>query len=158
VEVRPLAGLPAFRAWLRDSIAYVATGSVDFHRAFGEYTEAASVAMVDVDDLDHPRALGYIWTPELATDLAVADDYAFILGQNPIGGGNWERLWFIAADLSDPTQPKIAQSLELDGLAGSLAYRGGYAYVAGGPSGVYVVSAAAGVLVYTLTLDNLYAR
>lgn len=158
-EVRSIAGLPAFRAWVQGSVAYIATGRYVRRQPVGIYTEASSVAVVSVSDPQDPQALGYIWTLQLATDLfAVADD-VFIIGDKFPGSGDMVlTMWFSVADLRDPTQPLVNRTLRLEGLGEALAYRGGYAYIAAGSAGIHIVSATAAVLIDTLTLEELYGR
>jgi len=162
-DLGAINGLPAFRAWIRGSTAYIATGRRNESKELGQYTEVASIAMVSVSDPDDPHAFGYIWTPELASDLSVVGDNAFVIGDYPWwalapDGTNPFSMWFNVADLRDPSHPIVTRTLDLEGSAEAVAYYRGYAYVAAGQAGLHIVSATAAVLIDTLAGEDLLAR
>lgn len=149
-------GLPAFRAWVSGSTAYIATGRMVRGEDKDYYTEVASVAIVDISNRDDPSSLGYIWTPELATDLVTSAGRAFIVGNQPHQDlGFPQKLWFNVVDIQDPRRPQILRSTHLLGQADMMALFRRYAYIAAGENGLYVVEAEAASLVRTLQASDL---
>jgi hypothetical protein len=124
-------------------------------------TEVASVAIVDISDLENPRSLGYIWAPELAADLSVVDDSAFIIGVDvarALRGEYPQQLWFNVANLEDPAHLLVTRTVGLIGEAEGLAVSSGYAYVAAGESGLHVLLAEAAVLIDTLNEEDMRSQ
>jgi hypothetical protein len=156
-----VGALPAFRAWVRGRIAFVSTGRIFESSAVGAVTEVASVAIVDISDLENPRSLGYIWAPELAADLSVVDDSAFIIGVDvarALRGEYPQQLWFNVANLEDPAHLLVTRTVGLIGEAEGLAVSSGYAYVAAGESGLHVLLAEAAVLIDTLNEEDMRSQ
>ena len=133
---------------------HVATRTKDLAKAIGFYTEVASVAIVDLTHPENPQTLGYIWTPELASDLAMGDHEAFIIG-NEVSPAGESMIWFFLVDLTDPAHTRIARRAQLPGQAEAMAVPGRYAYVAAGYGGLHIVDAAEARLLRTMSANDL---
>jgi len=156
-NVYRVGGLPAFRAWVADHTAFITTGRRAAAKPIGHFTEVASVALVDISHPDDPRTIGYIWAPDLATDLAVVGHTAFIIGDRL--SIDWEpSIWFYVVDLEDRTRPSISRSVGLPGQAEQMAILGKYAYIAAGDGGLHIVDAVGAALVRTLSAGDLHSR
>lgn len=150
-------GLPAFRAWLFGTDAYISTGRIAESRAVGPLTEVASVAIVDVSDPALPAIKGYIWAPDIASDLVKGEDFAFLVGFDSKASGSsaGHELWYEVADLSDPRHPLVPRRINLPGVAEMLAVSHGFAYIAAGEGGLHILHADTASLIDTLGPEDL---
>jgi len=104
---------PAGGLAVSEGYAYVATGD-------------AGLAIIDVTMPETPRYVGAFRTRWAANSVTVANQFVYVAEGNR---SDWSRGAFEVIDVSDPTAPRLAGSLDTP-FAHAVAVAGGYAVVA----------------------------
>jgi len=87
----------------------------------------AELAILDVSDPTDPWRVGYVVLPDMATDIYVVDDYAYVT--------NGEAGLHVV-DVSNPASPVKLSAVDTPGDARGVVVLGSTAYVADGKSGL----------------------
>ena len=88
------------------------------------------MTVIDISDPTNLVTAGNYDTPDRATKVAVAGDYAFIPDRTS---------GLLVIDISDPTNPVLADSYDSPGTALHVTVAGNYAYLADNYSGLQVI-------------------
>ena len=159
VKMGEVFGAPAFRAWMDDEFAYISTARIGSEFGEGFQSETASIWIVDIADPEDPTSHGFIWAPEIATDLHLTEDWGVVIGGSIYSafGTKEDSYWMVVADLTDPENPLVPSTLELPGQALHLTGARGFTYVAAGQGGLQILRPEIGEALLVLAGQELEA-
>jgi hypothetical protein len=129
-----VAAAPAPEARTLESLGYVlgAPRAVAIQGIHAAAITEGQLAMLNVADPTHPRAISYLTLPGQLEDLALDENYAYIAWGDCWYSGNSENTCaggLHIVDIRNPTAPALVSTFQGSKVAYAVAVEGSYAYV-----------------------------